>query len=114
MATIPTLPVVKVYIGEDTSWSDAEIALALAAQREDQAKKVTFPTPPVEDPTWVPEALATALCRRTQVALSLQPLPLAVQVTLSDVNAAQVRVGSPSKDPLVADLERPYRKLVVG
>jgi hypothetical protein len=114
MATIPTLTIVKAYIGSDTSWSDAEIDLALAAQREDQAKKVTFPTPPVEDPTWVPEALATALCRRTQVALSLQPLPLGVQVTMSDYNAATTRLGSPSKDPLVADLERPYRKLVIG
>lgn len=114
MATIPTFTVVKAYMGSDVSWGDAEVADALASQVGDQAKKVTFPTPPVEDPTWIPDALAEALCRRTQVALSLRPLPLGVQVTMSDYNAATTRLGSPSKDPLVADLERPYRKLVIG
>lgn len=114
MATIPDLTAVKAYLGTDHSWSDSEISAALAAQVGDQAKKVTYPTPPVEDPTWIPDALAQAICRRTQVALSLQPLPLGVQVTLSDVNAATTRLGSPSKDPLVYDLERPYRKLVIG
>lgn len=113
MATVPDLTDVKGYLGDDHSWSDAEITLALSAQTEDQARKVTY-TPDPGDPTWFPAALAQALCRRVQVALSLQPLPLAVQVTMSDYNAAQVRVGSPSSDPLVRDLERPYRKLVIG
>lgn len=114
MATLPTVPVVKAYLGPDQSWTDSAIVDALASQAGDQAKKVAFPTPPVEDPTWIPDALATALCRRVQVALSLQPLPLGVQVTMSDYNAATTRLGSPSRDPLVADLERPYRKLVIG
>lgn len=109
--TVPTLDDVKNYLGADHSWSDAEIVSALAAQAGDQAKKCTNPE---TTPGLMPDALAQALCRRTQVALSLQPLPLAVQVTLSDVNAAQVRVGSPSQDPLVRDLERPYRKVVIG
>lgn len=113
MATIPDLATVEAYLGADHSWSSLEVMRALEAQAGDQAKKCTIPTDPL-DPTWMPAALAEARCRRVQVALSLQPLPLAVQVTLSDVNAAQVRVGSPSKDPLVADLERPYRKLVFG
>ena len=113
MATIPDLTAVKAYLGTDHSWSDSEIQAALDAQVGDQAKKCKVPVD-AEDPTWMPDALAQALCRRTQVALSLQPLPLGVQVTLSDVNAATTRVGSPSKDPLVADLERPYRKLVLG
>ncbi|NGN92649.1 hypothetical protein G5C66_07850 [Nocardioides sp. KC13] len=113
MATIPDLAAVKTYLGTDHSWSDSEIEDTLNAQVGDQAKKCTVPTD-AEDPTWMPDALAQALLRRTHVALSLKALPLAVQVTLSDVNAAQVRVGSPSKDPLVYDLERPYRKLVLG
>lgn len=113
MATIPTMSDVKGYLGDDHSWDDVEIANALAAQFGDQDKKTAYVADP-EDPTWFPDALATALCRRVQVALSLQPLPLGVQVTLSDANAAQVRVGSPSQDPLVRDLERPYRKLVIG
>jgi hypothetical protein len=61
-----------------------------------------------------PESLRQALCRRTQVALSLQPLPLGMQATLIGGDTAAVRVGSPTRDPLVSDLERPYRKLVVG
>lgn len=114
MATIPDLADVKDYLGSDHSWSDSEIEAALAGQVGNQAKRCTYPTPPVEDPTWIPDALAEALLRRTHVALSLKPLPLAVQVTLSDVNAAQMRVGSPGKDPLVYELERPYRKVVLG
>lgn len=113
MALIPTFTDVKAYMGADQSWSDAEISAALNAQAGDQAKKCTIPVDP-EAPGTMPDALAEARCRRTQVALSLQPLPLGVQVMLSDSNAATVRVGSPSKDPLVADLERPYRKLVLG
>lgn len=113
MATTPDLAAVKTYLGTDHSWSDSEISDALAAQVGDQAKKCAVPVDDL-DPTWMPDPLAEALLRRTHVALSLKALPLAVQVTLSDVNAAQIRVGSPSKDPLVYDLERPYRKLVVG
>lgn len=113
MATIPDLAAVKAYLGTDHSWSDSEIQAALDAQVGNQAKRCTVPTDP-EDPTWMPDALAEALLRRTHVALSLKPLPLAVQVQLSDVNASQIRVGSPSQDPLVQDLERPFRKLVLG
>ena len=113
MATIPDLNAAKAYLGSDHSWSDEEIEAALAAQAGDQAKKCSIPVD-TEDPTWMPDPLAEARLRRTHVALSLKPLPLAVQVTLSDVNASQIRVGSPSKDPLVYDLERPFRKLVIG
>lgn len=55
-------------------------------------------------------SLVEALYRRVHVGLSLKPLPLGFQVTLSDVNAATTRVGSPSTDALVRDLELPYRK----
>lgn len=113
MATIPSFTDVKAYMGPDQSWTDAEVLDALNSQAGDQAKKCSIPTDP-EDSTWIPDALAEARCRRTQVALALRPLPLGVQVTLSDSNAAQVRVGSPSQDPLVRDLERPFRKLVIG
>lgn len=114
MATIPDLTAVKAYLGTDHSWSDSEIESALAAQVGDQAKKVRFPDPatqdPAQDPTWVPDALAEALCRRVAVALAMKPLPLGVQVTLSDTSAAVTRIGSPSMDVLVRDLETPYRK----
>ena len=113
MATIPSFTDVKAYMGSDHSWSDAEVQRALLAQAGDQAKKCTIPTDAL-DPTWIPDALAEARMRRTQVALNLQPLPLGVQVTVSEYNAATTRLGSPSRDPLVADLERPFRKLVIG
>lgn len=113
MATIPDLAAVKEYLGTDHSWSDSEIQGALDAQAGDQAKKCSIPVDDL-DPTWIPDALADARMRRTHVALSLKPVPLAVQVTVSEYNAATVRLGSPSKDPLVSDLERPYRKLVVA
>lgn len=113
MATIPSFTDVKDYLGPDHSWSDLAISDALAAQAGDQAKKCKIPTM-AGNPTWMPDALAQALCRRTQVALSLQPLPLGVQVTVSEYNAATTRLSSPSRDPLVADLERPFRKLVIG
>lgn len=113
MATVPDLAAAQAYLGSDHSWSASDIADALAAQAGDQAKKCAIPVDDV-DPTWMPDALADARLRRVHVALSLKALPLGVQVTLSDSNAAQVRVGSPSRDPLVADLERPFRKLVVG
>jgi len=113
MATIPDLGAVKEYLGTDHSWSDLAIQDALDAQAGDQAKKCTIPTD-TGNANWMPDALAQALCRRTQVALSLQPLPLGVQMTLADGAAATVRLGSPSRDPLVSDLERPYRKLVIG
>lgn len=113
MSMIPDLSAVKDYLGPDQSWTDLAIQNALTAQAGDQAKKCKIPTM-VGDPTWMPDALAEARCRRVQVALSLQPLPLGVQVTISDYNAATTRLGSPSKDPLVADLERPFRKIVIG
>lgn len=113
MATIPDLSAVKAYLGSDHSWSDEEIQAALDAQAGDQADKRTIPTDP-EDPTWMPDALAQALCRRTQVALSLQPVPLGfVEIAGGDVSVAP-RAGSPSTDPLVRDLELPYKRRFVG
>lgn len=113
MATIPDLDAVKDYLGTDHSWSDSEIQSALDGQVGDQAKKCSIPLD-VDAPDWMPDALTEALLRRTHVALSLKALPLGFQVTVADATAAQIRVGSPSQDPLVRDLERPYRKLVLG
>jgi hypothetical protein len=113
MAMIPDLADVKAFLGSDHSWSDAEIESALAAQIGNQAKRCEIPVDP-EDETWMPDPLAEALLRRVHIALSMKALPLAVQVHLSEYNVSPSRVGSPSKDPLVKDLERPYKRLVVG
>jgi hypothetical protein len=113
MGTIPDLTAVKAFLGSDHSWSDAEIESALAAQVGNQSKRCSIPTDEM-DPTWMPDPLVEALLRRTQVALALKPLPLGfVEIAGGDVGIAS-RAGSPSTDPLVRDLERPYRKLVLG
>lgn len=111
MADVPDLAAVKEYLGgeSDHSWEDEEIQAALTAQVGDQAARLkatavaTYPDP-----------LPLALCRRVHVALALKALPLGVQVTVSETNAATTRVGSPGRDPLVRELEAPYRRRVVG
>ena len=109
MADVPDLDAVKAYLGSDHSWSDEEIQAALTAQVGAQASRLkataiaTYPDP-----------LPQALCRRVQVALAIKPLPLGVQVTISETNAATTRVGSPGRDPLVRELEAPYRRRAVG
>lgn len=109
MAAVPDLTAVKAYLGSDHSWSDDEIQAALTAQAADQASRLR-----ATSLTAYPDPLPEALCRRVQVALALKPLPLGVQVTLSDANAATTRVGSPGRDPLVRELEAPHRRRAVG
>ena len=109
MADVPDLAAVKAYLGPDHSWSDEEIQDALTAQAADQAGRLR-PT----SLTAYPDPLPEALCRRVQVALALKPLPLGVQVTLSETNAAATRVGSPGRDPLVRELEVKHRHRGVG
>lgn len=109
MAAIPDLAAVKDYLGSDHSWSDDQISATLLAQVGDQAAKIR-----TQDPAEFPDPLAHALCRRVHVALELKALPLGMQVTVSETNVAQTRVMSPSKDPVVVDLETPYRKRIPG
>lgn len=109
MAEIPDLDAVKAYLGTDHSWSDEEIQDALTAQAADQASRLRAAAL-----TDYPDPLPQALCRRVQVALALKPLPLGVQVTLTETAAATTRVGSPDRDPLVRQLEVKYRHRAVG
>lgn len=109
MAAVPDLAAVKEYLGSDHSWSDEEIQDALTAQVGDQANRLKATALAA-----YPDPLPQALCRRVQVALALKPLPLGVQVTVSETNAATTRVGSPGRDPLVRELEAPYRRRAVG
>ena len=109
MADVPDLAAVKAYLGPDHSWSDEEIQAALTAQEADQAGRLREASL-----TDYPDPLPEALCRRVQVALALKPLPLGVQVTVSETNAATTRVGSPDRDPLVRQLEVKHRHRAVG
>lgn len=54
-------------------------------------------------------ALDEALCRRVARNLALRKIPLAIQ---TDELAGAVRIGG--KDPEVARLERPFRRVVLG
>ncbi|GAA1977531.1 hypothetical protein GCM10009798_43440 [Nocardioides panacihumi] len=85
---------------------DAAIADALEAERQDQANRLRFPLGLYDD------SLAEALCRRVARNLSVRPLPLGVQPTVTDAGAATAYIGS--TDPEVRRLEAPYRKVTVG
>lgn len=107
MAVDPTLAYVKVYLGTDTGWDEADISLAYAAELE--AQKAVCKVP---ESGGYPEDLAEALCRRVAHNLAVRAVPLGVQASVSEFNATQIRVGG--TDPEVRRLEAPYRKRVVG
>jgi hypothetical protein len=59
-----------------------------------------------------PSDLVEALCRRVARNLAMRALPLAVQMSNTDMGAVATRLGS--SDPEVRRLEAPYRRLVVA
>lgn len=100
---IPDLTAVKNYLGT-TSWTDAEISGALAAETAAQAKACSIP--PV-----YPDDLAEALKRRVARNLAGRAVPVATY-TAFEGGATTTRL--PMTDPEVKRLEAPYRKLVFG
>jgi len=104
----PTFVTVKAYLGTDHSWTDGDLAGALAAEKQAQAKRCR--TPP-DDSVW-PADLVEALMRRVAANLANRSLPLGVSTVLSDMNAATTRVGGLDRE--VRRLEAPYRKAAIG
>lgn len=100
---VPTLASVKAYLGE-TSFVDADISQALAAETAAQANLCTIPVV-------YPADLAEALLRRVARNLALRGIPLAVLQGDSEANGPSFL---PGKDPMVRQYEAPYRRLVVG
>jgi len=101
----PDTAAVKVYLGE-TSYSDAEIGAALAAELAAQSRVAKQPA---ADVAW-PADLAEALFRRVARNLALRMLPLAV--LQGDAEAGSLT--PPGRDPEVRRLEAPHRRLVIG
>jgi hypothetical protein len=100
---IPDLAAVKTYLG-DTSFEDATISAALAAETASQANYCTIPAV-------YPVDLGEALLRRVARNLAMRGIPLAVLQGDSDLGSSTFL---PGKDPLVRMYEAPYRRLVVG
>lgn len=101
----PDITDVKVYLGDDHSWTDSQIQSALDAETAAQAARCKIP---VE----FPADLAEALCRRVAANLAVRALPLGLQSSMSEMAVSQVRVGGGDRE--VKRLEGPYRRLTVG
>lgn len=103
MADVPDLAAVKAYLGVDHTWSDADIADALAAETAAQSRRCLV-TPYEVD-------LGQALKRRVARNLAAR----AVQVTTYtsfEGGASTQRV--PTRDPEINRLEGPFIKAVVA
>ena len=101
---MPTATDASVYLGQNAgTWSMAEIAGALAAERTAQRDRCG-------ERAIYPDSLREALLRRVQRNLALRRLPLAMAGGDSDVGPTVI----PGRDPEVRRLEAPYRKRVVG
>jgi hypothetical protein len=101
-AEMPDVDGYRDYVGE-TSDSDDEITQALAQEQTAQFNACRVPA------TYPPD-LAGALYRRTQRALAIRRLPLAVKESAD----GESQIVVPGRDPEVRRLEGPYRKVTVG
>lgn len=100
----PTLASLRVYLGDSSSYSDAVVTAALAAEKDAQASVCRIPL------VW-PDDLAEALCRRVARNLAMKALPLGLQTAMSEMTVSTIKVGSDSE---VRRLEAPYRRVTVG
>jgi hypothetical protein len=103
-ASVVTVADVRAYLGADTSATDAELGGALDAERSAQADVCR-----VDDFT---PALREALLRRVARNLAARSVPVA-SFSAFEGGGGEVR-RVPQRDPEVARLEAPYRRLVVG
>lgn len=109
---IPDLAAVQEYLG-DTSWTDADVSGALAAELAAQAAVVRpayFLDADAEGYRAYPADLGEALMRRVARNLAARAVPLSV--AQGDAETAPAYV--PRLDPEIRRLEAPYRRLVVG
>lgn len=106
VGALPTLADLKAYLQStgSTSFTDAALSLALAAETAAQAAACRVPAA-------YPADLREALYRRVARNLAARAVPVAQFSSFEGVGTA-TRV--PQRDPEVARLEAPYRRLVVG
>lgn len=109
---VPSIDDVQAYLG-DTSWTDDDVQAAfdaeLAAQRA-VVRPAYFLAADAADAREYPADLAEALKRRVARNLAMRAVPLSV--AQGDAETAPAYV--PKRDPEIARLEAPYRRLVVG
>lgn len=97
-----TLTDLRAYLGA-TSATDDDLTAALHAERTAQAQRCRI------DP--YNPALREALMRRVAVNLAARSVPVA---SFSSFDGGVTTTRAPGRDPVVARLEAPYRKLVCG
>lgn len=102
-AGMPSLSMVKIYLG-DTSWSDADITDALAAETAAQRRRCRVPAV-------YPDDLAQALKRRVARNLAARSVPIA-EFTSFDGGGTSRRV--PTLDAEITRFEGPFRRRKVG
>lgn len=102
-AGVPDLAAVKVYLGE-TSWSDAEIADALAAESAAQRRKCRIPAN-------YPEDLGQALKRRVARNLAARAVPVA---TFTSFEGGTTSARVPQLDAEIKRFEAPFPRGRVG
>lgn len=107
MAIAPDLAAVKTYLGDASSWTDAQITEALKAETAAQARVVRLPLAFER----YPADLAEALMRRVQRNLTLRGLPLGLASVTGETTVVTTRIGT---DPEVRRLEAPWRRNHVG
>lgn len=100
VTSVPTLAQVLDYLGE-TSFADAEVADALAAEAAAQVSACRVPAD-------YPADLAQALKRRVARNLAARSVPVA---TFTSFEGGQTSARVPALDVEVARFERPWRKL---
>ncbi|HYF74137.1 MAG TPA: hypothetical protein VD864_15000 [Nocardioides sp.] len=102
-AAVPTTADAIDYMGDSSSWGDADVADALQAELAAQETKCRIPA------GW-PADIKHALFRRVQRNLAMRNLPLGL--TTPDADGQRDRV--PGWDAEIRRLEGPYRRLPVA
>ena len=102
-AGMPSLATVKAYLG-DTSWTDAEITDALAAESSAQRARCRVPAV-------YPDDLAQALKRRVARNLAARAVPIA---TFTSFEGGGTSARVPQLDAEIQRFEAPYRRRKVG
>lgn len=115
MPTPPDIEAVQAYLEsiEMTSWAEEDVQDALDSETAAQARVVRFPADPEEGAALpYPADLADALKRRVARNLSLRPLPLGLQNSITEGAALATKVGGLEAE--IRGKEATHRKLVSG
>lgn len=110
-ATLTLFVAVQEYLGEEHSWSAREVESAFAAELAAQSRVCSTPAVDAGFDDW-PADLVEALGRRVAHNLELRRLPLGLKATVTEMAAANTRVGG--EDAEVRRLEAPFKPVVFG